>query len=124
MTKRVLLIEDDHVQIELITHIFNDQFPHVALLVARSGEEGVEILKTTSVNMVLLDLMLPSMHGLEVMKHVSQQNPRPTVVVISADDTKTTELKVHLAGVDVFMMKPFDIHVLVSLIKSTLIEYD
>lgn len=123
MTKRVLLIIDNDVQTLLISHLFADEFPNIEFLTAASGEDSLEILKSKFIDLILLDLLLPKMHGLDLIKHISQ-NPRPAIIVISGGDSPNTEIQAQLIGTDVFIAKPFDFSFLASLIKSTLIEYN
>lgn len=77
---------------------------------AFNGKEGLDILKTQNVNLIVVDQMMPIMNGLEFvrnLKHTAQMENLPVIMLTAKDDFET-ELQSIKAGVDVFISKPFD----------------
>lgn len=84
-------------------------------LKAFNGKEGLDILKTQNVNLIVVDQMMPIMNGLEFvrnLKHTAQMENLPVIMLTAKDDFET-ELQSIKAGVDVFISKPFDFNKLV-----------
>lgn len=72
---------------------------------AQDGEEALRKLDGLDVDVVLLDIFLPEMDGFAVLEALEKMPERPTVLVVSANDTATIEKKVRAAGADGFVPK-------------------
>lgn len=77
-------------------------------LTAGSGEEGLEILEKEEVNILLLDLKMPGMGGMEVLSIVTEKYPHIPVVVITGFATIETAIEVMKKGAYDFIPKPFE----------------
>jgi CheY-like chemotaxis protein len=80
---KILLVEDEEIIIELLQRKLNQEGYEV--LIARSGEEGLKLIKETRPNLVLLDIILPKMNGLEVLEEINKNLSlkRIPVIIIS-----------------------------------------
>jgi len=80
---KILLVEDEEIIIELLQRKLNQEGYEV--LVARSGEEGLKLMKENWPNLVLLDIILPKMSGLEVLEEINKNLSlkRIPVIIIS-----------------------------------------
>ncbi len=79
--KKILLVEDE----ALIRELYTRQLTKAGFMVkpAATGEEAVQILKTDSFDVILLDIMLPGINGLQVLREYKLAQPNtPTVVVL------------------------------------------
>ncbi len=76
-------------------------------LLARSGEEALELLGREEVDLVLLDLMLPSMSGMEVLRQIRQQDPDQVVVIITAYSSIEGAIEAMREGAFDYVPKPF-----------------
>lgn len=106
----VLYIEDDLVNFTLVERILEFR-PALRLLHAVRGETGVEMAQIHHPKLILLDLNLPDMHGLEVIQRL-QSDPATAqlpVVVLSADATPSRIERLLTAGARNYLTKPFDI---------------
>ena len=83
---RVLLIEDDQAyQLAMATHL--RQLPQVdAVILASDGEQGLQHLQVQSVDLVLLDLVLPGMGGLQTCHRLQAFSAAPVLILTSQDD--------------------------------------
>lgn len=83
MPKKILLIEDEQIIIELLQRKLTEEGYDVAI--AKDGEEGIKAMEAEEPDLILLDIVMPKMGGLEVMEEM-QKNPdlkRIPVVVVS-----------------------------------------
>ena len=72
MGKRILVVDDEVNIVELLKYNLQKEQYHV--YTAESGEEGLAVLKNKPVDMAILDLMLPGIDGLELLKYIRRQN--------------------------------------------------
>ena len=107
MLSKILIIDDNKEIVEFLCSAFEGKYH---CLKAFNGKEGLDILKGQSVNLIVVDQMMPVMNGLEFvrsLKHTMQTENIP-VIMLTAKDDFDTELQSIKAGVDVFIPKPFD----------------
>jgi CheY-like chemotaxis protein len=110
--RRALVIDDDAAIRVLVTRILEKNDFEVE--VARDGAEGIEKLAASDYGVIVLDLMMPRLDGVAVVKYLTQYCPEkiPSVIVTSAFGTTAFE-KV-CPPVHHFLEKPFDVSVLVA----------
>lgn len=104
---KILVVDDEDVNLELVTIIFADS-PDIMVITARDGIEALEVLKEHSPDVIVLDIRMPRMTGmelLEILKSDSQTSHIP-VVVLSGDDNERKNALMH--GANDFIAKPFD----------------
>lgn len=120
MKKKILIIEDDSLIIRLYeTRLKLEGF---AVISAQDGEEGIKQFDTQQPDLVVLDLMLPKISGLEVLQHIRQQNKSTPILVYTVLSDRKTIDEVRAKGASEYLAKP-DTHPrkLVERIKSYLI---
>ncbi len=119
--KPVILVVDDQAQnIALLeAHLIPQGYEVVK---AASGEEALEKLSGNQVDLVLLDVMMPRMSGIEVLEKLraDKRTRRIPVVMITVLKETKDRVKAIEAGCDDFISKPFDKHELLSKVKSLL----
>ena len=119
--KPVILAVDDEIHIlELIS--YNLQQNGFSPLIAESGEEALEILKETKVDLLLLDWMMDGMDGLEVLKKIrqNQELEELPVILLTAKSEEFSKVLGLELGADDFVSKPFGVHELMARIKAVL----
>lgn len=102
--ERVLAI-DDNPQITKLVSV-NLQARGYAVQVASSGEEALDIFKTGEFDLILLDLILPGLTGIEVCTWIRQQSDVP-IIVLSAREDEELKIQALDAGADDYVTKPF-----------------
>jgi two-component system alkaline phosphatase synthesis response regulator PhoP len=117
--KPVLLIEDESDIAEVICfHLERDGFSSIFV---RSAEEGLEVLKTTQVSLIILDIMLPGMDGLEFLRRLHRTSNAYIPVMISSAKSDVVDIVTGLeVGAVDYLAKPFHPKVLVAKVKSIL----
>jgi len=89
------------------------------------AEDGISALEryfVTKPDLVLLDLVMKGMYGLDVITKLREMDPQARIIVVSADVQTSSHEMVAEAGAAAFMVKPFDPDEMVATINSTLSE--
>jgi CheY-like chemotaxis protein len=107
---RVLYVEDSEPNFRLIENVLRDR-PGTDLLWAETGEKGFEIACAQNPRLVLLDLDLPDMHGIELLERLQArpETAHTPIVVISGDATPSQIERMLSAGARNYLTKPFDL---------------
>lgn len=104
LQKTVLAVDDDPLTIDLIESIFETQ-PIYRLLTADSGEKALELLRAGGVDLVLLDLEMPNMNGLDAFRRIREICEVPVVFMTATKELAAME-KARQMGVDDYITKP------------------
>ncbi|MDR0993007.1 MAG: response regulator transcription factor [Verrucomicrobiota bacterium] len=116
----ILIIEDERDIRELLK--FQLQQEGFKIETAESGEQALRILKTSKISLILLDLMLPGMDGLEICQRLKAK-PKTRdipIIILTAKSSETDIIKGLGLGADDYVGKPFSAKVLVARIRTVL----
>ena len=125
MSKKNILTVDDEIHIlELLR--YNLETAGYNVIQAESGEEGLEILDKNDIDAVLLDLMLPGIDGLEVLRRI-RTNPekrKTPVIMLTAKGEEFDKVLGLEMGADDYIAKPFSVRELQARLKAILRRVD
>lgn len=102
---KVLVVEDEKKVASFIKRGLEEEGYTVEL--ARDGEEGLKMIHDGSYNLILMDLMLPKMDGLQVIKEMREQDVRTPVLCLTAKDKVDDIVSGLDSGSDDYLTKPF-----------------
>jgi two-component system nitrogen regulation response regulator NtrX len=118
---RILVIDDESSIRSSLQGILEDE--GFLIRTAETGEAGLALLKTQNFGLVLLDIWLPEMNGLEVLKRIRAMDERPQVVVISGHGTVETAVMATKLGAFDFLEKPLSLEKVVLTVKNALRQH-
>ena len=116
----ILIIEDDPEIQELLSHSLSKE--GWKLVQVKTGEEGLKILKSKKVNCILLDIMLPGIDGLKVIKKIREleQCANTPVIMTTAKGEESDIITGLELGADDYVVKPYSPKVLIARIRAGL----
>lgn len=113
---RVLLIEDDKAMSQNIALILKKE--GMVVDVSALGEDGLEVGKLYDYDIVILDLKLPDMDGLDVLKHLRASNINTPVLILSGLNSPDKKVSGLCCGADDYLTKPFDRSELIARVNA------
>ena len=117
---KILVVEDELDIRELIHfHLFKNKFN---VFLAEDGEEALKIIEKESPDLIILDLMLPKVSGLEICKFVKSQDHLQDILILmaTARGDEADIIKGFNYGADDYVTKPFSPNVLIARVKALL----
>lgn len=118
MSYKVLVVDDEKPIVRLVT--FNLEKEGFATLTAYDGEEALQIINDAKPDLIILDLMLPRIDGLEVCRQIRQKNSPAAVIMLTAKDQEIDKVLGLELGADDYMAKPFSPRELIARVKAVL----
>ncbi len=118
----ILYIEDNLSNIDLIKQIFANQQSHIQLISSMFGKQALTMAIENTPDLILLDLNLPDINGIDVLKNlkINKKTRSIPVVIISADAMPQQLERLKKAGAESYLTKPIDIREFLSIINKFL----
>lgn len=107
---KLLIIDDDVETADYLKEFF--ELRKCTVLTSSTGEQGLKLAKDQDPNVVLLDIKMDGMDGLEVLKRIKAFNKDIKVIMITVASDQMTRQKANELGADDFIKKPLNIHYL------------
>ena len=104
--RRMLIVEDERDICEMLSEFFTAR--GFAVTSAFSGEEALELVARESVEVILLDILLPGLSGLEVLRRAKELRPHVKIVMVSGLDHDDLRRQARRYGACEYITKPFD----------------
>lgn len=114
---RVLVVEDEPGLAESVQYSL--QAEGFDILVAETGVAGLDLARTHQPDLVILDLMLPGMSGLDVCRQLRNSSDVP-IIMLTAKDSEADKVSGLELGADDYMVKPFSMRELVARVRAQL----
>ena len=105
---RVLVIEDERRLAENVARSLKENAAW-AVDVALDGQNGLHLAESVAYDLIVLDLMLPKLDGLELLRRYRRQGNKTPVLVLTAREEKQSVVTLLNAGADDYLAKPFDL---------------
>lgn len=108
---KVLVIDDDQPMLDLVSKVLNRRGFDVNT--ASDGNKGIELFKKENPSIILTDINMPKISGIEILKIIKKTSPITQVIVISGVGTTTDVIKALRLGASDYLVKPFNIELLI-----------
>lgn len=102
----VLVVDDDASILGLVSEVLEDD--GYVVMTASSGEAAIDLLKNNQYALVMSDIRLPGINGVEVLEHVKRVSPRTNVIMITSHASLDTSIDAIKHGAYDYLLKPFD----------------
>ena len=103
----VLIVENEGDGKKIVQEVMRDKFEKV--ITAQNGDEGLKKFKKYNTNMVITDVFMPIMNGLDMAKSIKEISKDTPIIVFSTNSEKETLLKAIDVGIDKYVLKPIDL---------------
>lgn len=115
----VLIADDNQEFSHTLSSYINSQNDMEVIGMARDGNEAIEMIKNINPDVVLLDVIMPHLDGIGVLEKINEiNNLNPTRIMLSAVGQDKITQKAILLGADYYVVKPFDIELLIKRIRE------
>lgn len=117
--QKAILVVDDEIKIRdmIRPYLHNEGYE---VLEANNGYDALEKLKNSKVDLIVLDLMMPGMDGLQTLREIRSKNKKMPVIMLTAKTEEIDKLLGLEMGADDYITKPFSLRELVARIKTVL----
>jgi DNA-binding response OmpR family regulator len=117
LPKKMLIVDDD----QLLGWALEKGLPgeNLSVTVVETGQDALLEIGRNSYNLVLLDIHLPDINGLELLGEIRKKSPDSRIIITSADVSESNKEKALSGGASQFLEKPFSISTIQGLLRST-----
>lgn len=114
--KQILIADDVEPNFQLISNLLHET--KAALLWAQNGYEAVEICRTMHVDLVIMDIQMPVMNGIDAMKAIKEYDPSLPIIAQTAYALDDDRPKILAQGFDEYIPKPIRVNILLKIIDD------
>lgn len=114
----ILIVDDEQSYRQLLTMVFDGEGHNIRT--ASNGREALEMLQTAPADVVISDVKMPDMDGIEMLRAVRETQPDLGVILMTAFASVETAREAFKLGADDFIQKPFDVEELKLIVRKTL----
>lgn len=105
--KTILVVDDETEILELAVAYVENCFPDAEVLQAKDGLEGLEKFRSFAPDLVISDVKMPRMNGLELVREIRKTDHDVIIVLTSGDDKEMRKKEAQEVGADAFLSKPY-----------------
>lgn len=117
---KVLVVDDEPHVCDILKKILEEE--NYTIFTATSGVRALNVLKKESIDLILLDVQMPHMGGIEFLQKVRQSDKNVAVIILTAHATLGTAREAMELGAYDYITKPFDARFVISMVKEGLEE--
>jgi DNA-binding NtrC family response regulator len=113
----VLVVDDEPAVLETFESIFEGRFE---VLTARSGKEALDKIAQESINVVFLDIKMPDMDGMQVLRKIKEYDENLAVIIATVTDSARTAVEAMQLGACNYITKPFDVEEVIAVAQKAI----
>ncbi len=113
---RILIVEDEIHLAEALTHLLKKQ--HYSVDAVYNGDEGLDCALSGIYDLIILDIMLPGLDGISILKNLRQEDKVTPVILLTAKNDTSDKVNGLDAGADDYIPKPFEMEELLARIRA------
>ena len=117
MSHKILVVDDERAITDLL--VYNLRRNGYQAIVAHDGRQALRLARVEQPDLVILDLMLPGLDGLDVCRALQRENPVPIIMLTARDEEVDRVVGLEL-GADDYVTKPFSVRELMARVKAVL----
>ena len=117
----LLYVEDNRMLQQETAQLLKNFFEKIDL--AQNGEEGLELFEPGKYEIIITDINMPKVNGVEMVKAIRRKDRHQMIIVISAHDEPHYLIDLINAGVQRFLSKPIDLTELISILNEFCVEH-
>ena len=118
--KKVLIVDDEEDMLWMLQRNLDSGIPNIETFTAQSGEDALGVLNENEIDLVISDINMPGMSGLELLTEISSKWKDTRVIIMTAYPSNAFENTARKEGALQFVEKPFDINDMRKLVEETL----
>lgn len=122
MTRKLLIVDDETYILDLLSDMFKIEGYEV--FCALNGEQAIEMLRDNVFDVVITDLVMPKMGGIKLFHEIKKVNPFAQIIIITGYPTLQGIAELFEAGASDFLLKPFPLALVKSLVKNSFDRMD
>lgn len=115
---KVLLVDDEEEFVSTLAERL--QFRNIPTLVATNGDDAIRLVEEEKPSVVVLDVMMPGMGGLEVLRRVKSRHPEIQIILLTGRGSTKDGIKGMRFGAFDYIMKPIELEELIEKMKEAL----
>ena len=117
----ILVVDDEHGVRQSFNMVLKDKYN---VLLAGTGEETIEVFTKNSVDLILLDILLPDVNGLDLLDKLKGIDPNTEIIMVTAVKEVQTAVKAIKLGAYEYIVKPFLVEDVINIIKRALEKHN
>ncbi len=116
----ILCVEDDPVNLNLLSKIIAEKFPDIEIHSAENGRIGLELYKKHAPAIVITDVQMPVLDGIQMARVIKVINPETIIIIVSGYSDTHFMLNAIEIGINYYVMKPIEQQKLISIIEKSI----
>jgi DNA-binding NtrC family response regulator len=116
MPSKLMLVDDERQFVQTLSNRL--RLREIGSVIAYDGESALDMIKEEEPDVMIVDLKMPGINGIEVLKRVKQTNPRIEVIILTGHGSEADKKLCMELGAFAYLEKPVDVNVLSETIKK------
>jgi two-component system NtrC family response regulator len=117
----ILIVDDEKNYLTILSAVLEDE--GFEILTALGGREALEVHKTSDLDLIVTDMKMPGMDGIELLKHIKSVDPDLPIIMMTAHGTIDKAVEAMQKGAYSYILKPFDNERLIIYVKKAISMY-